>query len=91
MFLRAIDPSANTDGGDSLGIQVARDTATNVFHLATCVYNKKYPKVFLIAADRVAEGLKKLESNDADMTKSVIGGRILQCGLLAYANGYSKS
>lgn len=90
-ILRAIDPSANPDGGDTLAIHVARDTATNIFHLVTCVYDKLYPKVFLVAADNVVAGLKKLESNDVDVTKSVTGGRVRQCGLLAYANGFSKS
>lgn len=91
MFPKAIDPSANPKGGDSLGIQVASDTATNVFHLVTCVYDMLYPKVFLVAAGGVDAGLKKLRSNDADMIKSVTGGRVQQCGLLSYANGYSKS
>lgn len=70
---------------------MALDTATNVFHLATCVYDMLYPKVFLVAADSVDAGLKKLESNDLDMTKSVTGGSVRKCGLLAYSNGYSKS
>lgn len=46
------------EGGDSLGIQVARDTATNIFHLTTYVYDKIYPKVFIVAADNVVESLK---------------------------------
>lgn len=45
---------------------------------------KKYVKVFLVAADNVDAGLKSLGTDGAVLVKLVTGGRVKQCGLLAY-------